>query len=521
MEYRLLFTLLAAAGALPGQDPNYYTTAEIVQEMDAQVAAHPGITAKIDLAQIPGGTKTHNGQSLWALKVSDNAAVEEDEPAMVLVAQHHARELNSTHMVVGALRRILAAYAVDPRFTALVDGYELYFVPCANPDGVDYVWSTNSNWRKNRRNNGNGTFGVDLNRNYPFLWSLCGGSTNPGSDTYRGPSPASEPEVQTLIALHRWLRPEISIDFHSFGREVLFLYAPCANVNPAIRAMASRYIDDLRGPMSYGTRAPSASGEGPHDHWATGGTMALLIEVGTSFQPAFSSTVTEEARVWPGVERALLNWRPTVSGHVRSILQGQPLEAQITYTPDLFNYTELNQSRARDGRYVMYLPTNQTYTITFSAPGHQSATRVVRSNAYDQDLRMDVDLVPNGIAASTLTTQGSNQIGTTTSLIYNSPGDAGAGYWVALSGGVEPAIAIGGRAIPLRADGLLLATAVPGGLPNNLGVLPASETVTVDLPIPPVPALVGLTVYSCGVTFDANYSFSVKKFSSAVAITVQ
>ena len=53
-------------------------------------------------------------------------------------------------------------------------------------------------WRKNRR----GGYGVDLNRNYSFNWNSCGGSSgNKRSDTYRGPSAASEPETKALMKL--------------------------------------------------------------------------------------------------------------------------------------------------------------------------------------------------------------------------------------------------------------------------------------------------------------------------------
>ena len=81
-------------------------------------------------------------------------------PAIVIAAQHHARELNSPVMVLGAMQRILADYATDPQLQALVDGYELYFVPMVNPDGVNHVWTVDDFWRKNRRNNGS-SYGME------------------------------------------------------------------------------------------------------------------------------------------------------------------------------------------------------------------------------------------------------------------------------------------------------------------------------------------------------------------------
>ena len=57
----------------------------------------------------------------------------------------------------------------------IVDSTEMYFIPCVNPDGYVYNETTNPNgggyWRKNRRNNNDGSYGVDLNRNYGYEWA--------------------------------------------------------------------------------------------------------------------------------------------------------------------------------------------------------------------------------------------------------------------------------------------------------------------------------------------------------------
>ena len=193
------------------------------------------------------------------------------------------------------------------------------------------------------------------------------------------------------------LRPEIYIDFHSSGQEVLRTYAPCANEPSVVAAWIERYVDDLRAPMSYGKRYPSASGEAPEDHWASGGTMSFLIEIGTSFQPDFSLTVAEEARVWPGVERALTAWRPSVRGHVTSSAGGQPLEADIAISPAVFTLGEQTRSRRRDGRYGLWLPLG-TWTVTYSAPGHLPTSITVNVTSYDQPVLHDITLTKDAFA---------------------------------------------------------------------------------------------------------------------------
>ena len=523
--------LIEQMEALLPPPSQYYTSAEIIAEMDAIVndPRNTGIATRVDLTALSGGAITHNGNRIYALKLSDNAAVDENEPAMTFISQHHCRESNSSAIVVGNMNRVFDRYygnanptwgsgpvAIDPAIVNVVDNYELYFVPNANPDGLDHVWCCNTFWRKNRRNNG-GSFGVDLNRNFPFLWGQCGASTSPSSDIYRGPSPGSEPETQTMIALHRFLRPEVNLDFHSFGREVLYLYPPCATVSSAIDGLADTYIDDLRFSISpsYATRFPSASGEAPHDHWASGGAMALLVEVGSSFQPSWSSTLTEEARVWPGIENTLKTWRPAIRGNVRSIFQNQPIEANIGYFPNQFSEGEKIKARPRDGRYNAYLPIG-TWTVEWSAPGFKPVTKQVTVSSYNNPMDIDVDLVPDTFVDPTLTPAGTNQLGTTTTLTYNSPGDAGALYWVTMALTTSPGLDLGGcRTVPLTPDQFFVGMAKsPNILMNNhIGTLPAGDTAVANLTIPNIPALANLTIYVGGLTVDLNYNGFVKKFT--------
>lgn len=513
--------VVGQAGPL-APDANYYTPAEIVQKIDQLVAAYPTLAKKVDLTTFPGAAKTVNGNSIWALVVSDNVGTDEDEPAILIAAQHHARELNAPVMVIEAMSRILANYASDPALKAVVDGYELWFVPCVNPDGTGWVWTTDNLWRKNRVPNGGGVFGVDNNRNYPYQWnSACGGSTVTSSETYRGVSAGSEAENRTMMAVGKALAPERYIDFHSYGQDVLFPYGPCLSPSATITSFLNGYITDVMGTLGYSTRASSASAEAPHQHWADRGTLSLLFEVGTAFQPAYTATIAEEqAQVWPGLRKVLTQWRPGVSGHVRSVFQGQGVEAQISYTPNYLTLGEKIASRARDGRFSMWVPPG-SYQVTFTAPGFQPVTKPVSVTALNTTTTLDVELIPVW-TDPTLTKTGTDRIGTTTTFTYTSPGDAGEVYWVALSGGTAPGIPVGSRTVPLNGDGLLVATATPDTiLFNNVGVLPGTASVQPTFPIPPLAALIGIKVWAGGLTLAPGYPNSVKKFSPAVAITFQ
>tara|TARA_R110002072_G_scaffold303103_1_gene493665 strand:+ start:29104 stop:31575 length:2472 start_codon:yes stop_codon:yes gene_type:complete len=184
-------------GAMGG----HYTLAEMLSILDDFAANYPNLCSqRISIGQ------SIEGRDLWMVKISDNVAVDEGEPEVYYDALHHAREPLSMSATLLFMDELLDGYGNDPEATFLINERELYFVPCVNPDGYEYNATTNPNgggmWRKNRRNNGNGTFGVDLNRNYATFWNAPNGgsSTSTSSETYRGTGPFSEPEVAAVEA---------------------------------------------------------------------------------------------------------------------------------------------------------------------------------------------------------------------------------------------------------------------------------------------------------------------------------
>lgn len=164
-------------------------------------------------------------RAIWALKISDNVDLDEaGEPRVLLVGCHHAREWISVEVPLLIARRLLEQSGAGGREAAVVRGAEVWVVPMLNPDGHVYSVETERLWRKNRRNNGNGTWGVDLNRNYGYMWGHDdeGSSPNPGSGTYRGPSPFSEPETRLVRDLMNTGRPfSAVISYHNFSQLVL------------------------------------------------------------------------------------------------------------------------------------------------------------------------------------------------------------------------------------------------------------------------------------------------------------
>jgi len=160
------------------------------------------------------------GRPIVAIKIS-TGGVGVEKPALWLDGGIHAREWISPATVIWMLDAILKGAYTDGDIASMLRNADLYVIPHFNPDGYEYSWNFDRLWRKNRRiNNAGGIcFGVDLNRNWDYEWDGPGSSTNPCSDSYRGPEPFSEPEttqVSTYIKEH----PRIQgyLNFHAYSQ---------------------------------------------------------------------------------------------------------------------------------------------------------------------------------------------------------------------------------------------------------------------------------------------------------------
>lgn len=241
-----------AANAFPAGREGYHNYSEMSAVLDDVVAAHPGIAAKFSLGE------SYQGRKIWALKISDNVATDENEPEVLFTSLAHAREWLTVEQALRSIELLTDNYSASPatqleqRVTDTVKGLEIYVVPMVNPDGAEYDISNPDSgfksWRKNRQPVGSGAQpGIDLNRNYGFKWGCCGGSSGkPGSFYYRGHAPfdAVENAVLRDFVLSRIVggRQQIraAIDWHSFNEEIMWPFAYTKADLP--RPMA---VDDL------------------------------------------------------------------------------------------------------------------------------------------------------------------------------------------------------------------------------------------------------------------------------------
>lgn len=255
----------------------FYTYPELLTILDSMAAKFPNlITVR---APIDTG-KTYEGRPLYFVKISDNPNVAETEPQILYTSLHHAREPESLTQLVFYMWYLLENYNTDPEITYLVNNLEMYFVPCVNPDGYIYNHTTNPTgggmWRKNRRNNNDGTFGVDLNRNYGYNWAYdnFGSSPTTSSDTYRGPSMFSESETQMIMRFCNAHTFQLAINNHTYGNVLVqpYSYAATAYTPDSLTftdyGMRLTYCDGF----TYGTAQQTVgyTANGGSDDWMYG-----------------------------------------------------------------------------------------------------------------------------------------------------------------------------------------------------------------------------------------------------------
>lgn len=316
--------LALGAGSMGG----FRTLAEITSELDRLSATFPSIVSP----KYSIGT-SREGRPIFAIRISDNPSVDDPlEPVAWFDALHHAREPMGGEALLLFANQLCTNYPTDPDSKRMVDTRNIVIVPCVNPDGYEHNRQTDPGggglWRKNRRNNGDSTFGVDLNRNYGWQWGgqWSGSSGVTGDETYRGPSGFSEPETRAVRDQQLAHPPAMALSAHTYSNLMLYPWGYDTVVT----------TDDAKFRV-YGERMTAANGwpfgtswqvlylaNGVSADWSYGalGAFAFSPEIGSStdgfwpapsrIQPLFESVLPALTQVtqWSGgwVERTADMW---------------------------------------------------------------------------------------------------------------------------------------------------------------------------------------------------------------------
>jgi hypothetical protein len=224
---------------------DFKTYPQFSAHLDDLVALRPDLASKITV-----GT-TIEGRTIYALRITSPGGA--NKPAVLYTGCQHAREWAAAMSAMFIADSLVRDYGSDPAITSLVDRIEFFVIPVVNVDGFEFTYAPapigDRMWRKNRRDHGDGNFGVDLNRNWGVDWGGPNStSSNTGSDLYFGSGPFSEPETAAvrdfIIARPRLVA---HIDVHSYGQLVLQSWGYTNAENPH-----QDLIDDVGTRMNQG-----------------------------------------------------------------------------------------------------------------------------------------------------------------------------------------------------------------------------------------------------------------------------
>jgi carboxypeptidase T len=257
---------------------------------------------------------TWEGRTCHAIKIANGSGA--SRIGVYFIGGVHAREWGSSDILVSFVEQLAQAYRTNSgivlgskNFAAsdiqrIVNNLDIFVFPQVNADGRHYSMMTDVWWRKNRRGapaSNPGCLGVDINRNFDFLWDYpsyfdgnapISDSTDPCAyELYHGPNAVSEPETQNVV----WLLDSFSnirhfIDVHSYAKKILYPWGDDDDqaTDPNMNFLNAAY-DGKRGIVN----------DSVYREYIGSCDQTLLIELGNRMRDAIQSVRGETYAVGP------------------------------------------------------------------------------------------------------------------------------------------------------------------------------------------------------------------------------
>jgi carboxypeptidase T len=276
---------------------------------------HPTLVTLVTIGESYLKSVGQGGFNIQSLKITAPGKNNNGTRARLFaLAGLHAREYSPPELLLRFASHLVSNYNVDADITMILQNTEIHLVPLANPDGRKYGENNQEAYqRKNMHYDATtscdaGYSGVDLNRNFPFMWGLDTGSvSDPCGEDFRGYAPASEPEVKAIVNYVSNLFPSdqrktdptdvpypahntgLFFDIHSWGDASFWPWAfveKKSRNDLQLRTLAMKF-ESFNGYIPTGAGGvnwwyPSSGGA---EDWAYGelGVASVLFEVGTAF----------------------------------------------------------------------------------------------------------------------------------------------------------------------------------------------------------------------------------------------
>ena len=333
----------------------YHSYQEIIDLADSLAEHFPNICTKHVFGTSLGG------RQLAALKISDNPETDENEPEVMFDAGIHGDEIGGPENVIRFARKLCLEYGTDPEITDLIDNREIWLYLMVNPDGRVNMVRTNNN-------------GVDLNRDWGYMWDGWGSSTGA----------FSQPESKALRSCSYFNQFVVHTTYHS-GTEYIscpWSYRSSAPYDASRILQLAGVYSSVSGysNLEYGqgnTGMYAINGSTKDSNYGAMGSISWSMEISYSKQPPASQIMTYFNYNVPSMLAMIEYSGYGIQGTITDAVTGDPVSAAIFVNNYLPCFTD-----PEVGDYHKYLLPG-TYSI------------MVKANGYDDKLVNDVVVVEN------------------------------------------------------------------------------------------------------------------------------
>jgi len=260
----------------------------------------------------------NKGYDMLALKITGDGVAAKgwstDKGIVFITCGVHAREYAPPELCARWAESLVDGYGIDTETTSILDHTEVHMIIESNPDGRSIAETNRGAYHRKNTRPGCSRFssrGVDLNRNFPFKWGLSGSSTSKCDATYRGSAPASEPEVQAIVAYAESVFPEsqrkddpirdindpypedstkgVYYDIHAYGNLIIWpwIYQEQVSANEESLQATARKLKSFNNYALAGPGQPDwlypASGNTADYFYGELGALSFGYELGTTF----------------------------------------------------------------------------------------------------------------------------------------------------------------------------------------------------------------------------------------------
>jgi hypothetical protein len=307
-----------------------------------------------------------NGKIVFALKISDNAAINEDEPEVFFTSTIHGDELAGYVLMLRLSDYLLKNYNLNSRVKNLVDNLEIYINPLANPDGT---YSSGNTISYPTRGNANG---YDLNRN--FLDPM-------------DPSIVPQKENIDMMKFLRKHKFVISANFHSGAEVVNYPWDRWSRLHADdswFNNISRRYADTVHVQSGTGYLTDLFNGitNGYYWYWVYGGRQDFVTWELHGREVTIEIDYTKQT---PGAQLELLwqyNWRSFL-GYFENALYGihgivkdahttGPVPAKVFISAHDIDRSEV-YTDSLTGSFIRMLSPG-FWNLTFTANGYRDTT---------------------------------------------------------------------------------------------------------------------------------------------------